>query len=93
MVQCDADIQQIDNFSSQELQKLLMLRVHGFGGTDLRPPFSFAEKEQWSCMIYLTDGHGTAPLAPPSCPMLWVLSEQGARPCSWGQAVWLKEKD
>ncbi|MDV5861237.1 VWA-like domain-containing protein [Pseudomonas mendocina] len=93
VVQCDADIQQIDNFSSQELQKLSMLRVHGFGGTDLRPPFSFAEIEQWSCMIYLTDGHGIAPLAPPSCPMLWVLSEHGIRPCDWGQAVWIKGKD
>jgi predicted metal-dependent peptidase len=93
VVQCDADTQQIDTFNSQELEKLSALKIHGLGGTDLRPPFSLSETEQWSCMIYLTDGYGTAPLAPPTCPMLWVLSEHGTRPCSWGQAVWLKEKD
>lgn len=54
----------------------------GGGGTDFRPFFTAvteAERE-WdspAVCVYLTDGYGTFPEAPPAGPVLWVVSPGG----------------
>ncbi len=53
----------------------------GGGGTDFRPFFSAIEAELRphvpAVAVYLTDGYGTFPPAPPACPVLWVIVAGG----------------
>lgn len=48
----------------------------GRGGTDLKEPFRYAEREIMDCdiMIELTDGQAVLPEEPPRFPVLWVLA-------------------
>jgi len=71
-----------------------LLPLSGQGGTDFRPAIAWAEIEADappSLLVYLTDGHGPAPDAPPPFPVLWALHEPGrARtPASWGEVAYL----
>ncbi|HKD76402.1 MAG TPA: VWA-like domain-containing protein [Ktedonobacterales bacterium] len=56
----------------------------GGGGTDFRPFFEAIAKDgngldmgETNIAIYLTDGYGTFPEAPPDMPVLWVLTSGG----------------
>jgi predicted metal-dependent peptidase len=65
----------------------------GGGGTDFRPFFERAERrgDRWtpSVAIYLTDGYGSFPSAPPRLPVLWVVTPGGLAldKFPFGQAV------
>lgn len=74
IIQCDAAIQEDVKITSQEEfdEYLAHMKLHGFGGTDFRPVFSYVrelidEKEFTNLkgMIYFTDGFGTFPEQPP----------------------------
>lgn len=53
----------------------------GGGGTDFRPFFAAVEQQhqpfETAICIYLTDGYGQFPLAPPPLPVLWVVTAGG----------------
>lgn len=55
--------------------------VVGGGGTDFRPFFAQIPQHRrtWepSVAIYMTDGFGPFPDAPPRCPVLWVVAPGG----------------
>ena len=57
------------------------------GGTDFRPPFVYVAEHpeiEPSCLIYITDGYGSAPRNPPPYPVLWILTSDGTKPAPWG---------
>lgn len=55
----------------------------GGGGTRFEPFFERVEDTSAggveSVLLYLTDGHGSFPQAPPSAPVLWIVPPGGAR--------------
>jgi hypothetical protein len=65
--------------------------VMGRGGTDLRPVFAgpFLAAHGVEGVVYFTDGDGPTPEAPPSVPVLWILTKPETFPCPWGERAWL----
>ncbi len=81
IVQCDAAIQEDTKITSQEEfdDYIKNMRLHGFGGTDFRPVFSYVESlieigefDNLKGMIYFTDGYGTFPSRKPSFETAFV---------------------
>src|SRR5690606_16792932 len=55
--------------------------THGGGGTRFQPPFECVESEgiDCSCMLYLTDLHGSFPEREADYPVLWAVPEGSNR--------------
>jgi len=72
VVYCDSAISGTETVTPEEYP--VQLRAAGFGGTDLRPPFEWAEKNapDAGCIIYLTDLQGPGPDVDPGVPTLWI---------------------
>ena len=68
-----------------------LTNVMGRGGTDLRPIFAgpFLAAQRSEGVVYFTDGDGSTPEAPPSVPVLWILTKPEAFTCPWGERAWL----
>lgn len=81
-ISCDAQINHVGEFGPGD--KFQMVSKGG-GGTDFRPPFDYLETNgvKPSCLIYLTDGYGPFPEAPPDYPVLWVMTTDVVPP--WGE--------
>ena len=68
-------------------------RLTGRGGTDFRPAFTWVAQQYASGrghpdgVIVLTDGFGAFPARPPEFPVLWIVSEHGARDIPFGTVV------
>ena len=100
LIECDATIQRervITQFHElqdlDDADELDALALLGGGGTDFRPVFERAEMIMPDCVVYLTDGHGRVPERTPSMPVLWVLTEYGTRPTSWGHNIQMGERE
>jgi predicted metal-dependent peptidase len=80
IVECDAAIARTYPFNGA------LDRVKGRGGTDLRPVFepSFLRALGADGVVYFTDGQGPHPEAPPSIPVLWMLTKPDDFACPWG---------
>lgn len=91
-IQCDAGIRE-ERWLKQGEQ---VTRVHGRGGTDLRPPFGkdVLRKYKPDLLVYFTDGYGATPAsAPPGVEVLWVLTGEKPRvPAPWGTSVCLRPR-
>ena len=70
IIQCDAEIQEDAKITSQEEfdEYLKHMQLHGFGGTDFRPVFSYVEEliknkefDDLRGLLYFTDGYGVFP--------------------------------
>ena len=81
IIQCDAAIQEHVKITSEEEfdEYLKTMKIHGLGGTDFRPVFSFvddlvAAKEfnNLKGLIYFTDGWGTFPPSKPEYETAFV---------------------
>lgn len=83
IAECDEEIQRVYAYEGR------LDRVHGRGGTDLRPPFERELLRGFGAagVVYFTDGLGPYPASAPSVPTLWVLSGDHAFDCAWGQRV------
>lgn len=57
-------------------------RVTGGGGTSFDPPIEYLNEEanQFSAIIYLTDGYAPVPVVKPRKPIMWVMSMSGKTP-------------
>jgi len=74
LIECDAKIQHTQTlYPTEPLEPLL----HGGGGTDFRPVFSYMESAgmDWKFLIYFTDGQGSFPSYTPAIETLWVMPE------------------
>jgi predicted metal-dependent peptidase len=89
LICCDAQIQSVRQITDQDLHELERLEIKGGGGTDFRPVFRYLAgyAEQFSCLVFLTDGLGEVPTEAPKFPVLWVLNEAGEKPTPWGEEV------
>lgn len=85
VVECDTAVRAVYPFRGS------MEKVHGRGGTDLRPPFDHAllAKVRPNVIICFTDGCGPAPDRPPRVPVIWCLSPGGHKPADWGREITL----
>jgi predicted metal-dependent peptidase len=85
VIMADAAVQRVDRF---ERGDPIEFHVEGLGGTDFRPVFEHVVREplELACLIYLTDGFGTFPDAPPDFPTLWALTESRVE-VPWGETV------
>lgn len=81
---CDAAVNHVDEFEQHDHFEVA---PHGGGGTDFRPPFNWLQKRDITptCLVYLTDGYGPFPAAPPPYPVLWVMTTDVTPP--WGECV------
>ena len=70
IIQCDEKVQQDVKVTTQaEFDEYMKtMQLHGFGGTDFRPAFSYVDKliknkefSNLKGLIYFTDGYGTFP--------------------------------
>lgn len=84
VIYCDARVNHVDEF---ERHDELTTKMHGGGGTDFRPPFAHLERAgvEPTCLVYLTDGWGPYPDAPPNYPVLWCMTTDVKPP--WGDVV------
>lgn len=65
--------------------------LEGGGGTNFRPAFDWAGKQdkQPDIMVYFTDAEGQFPEAEPSFPVLWLVKGKSKVP--WGQRIQLNQ--
>lgn len=86
IIQCDADIQSIDIIKNEnELEKYMKnIVLKGFGGTDFRPVFDYADKlkklspnSEVNGVIYFTDGDGKYPKSPPNYKNVFIIYDNG----------------
>jgi len=94
LITCDAEVTNDEIFPPfvplPEARELT-----GRGGTDFRPAFErFKQPPVPEAVVYLTDGMGDYPTAPPTYPVLWVLSRpepQWREHLPFGMAIVLEE--
>lgn len=79
VIYCDAKIAHIDEFGPNDE---LVFALHGGGGTDFRPPFTWLDEQQITpkAFIYLTDGYGPFPDRAPEFPVLWCINNKDVKP-------------
>lgn len=85
IIQCDAAIQEDVKITTQsEFDEYLKnMKLHGFGGTDFRPVFSYVDSlveikefDNLKGLIYFTDGYGTFPAKMPSYDTAFVFIDE-----------------
>ena len=69
---CDTRVAKTEEFHSSDLP--IQLKIHGGGGTDFRPPFTWVKKnlETPTCLIYFTDLECRSFPKDPGYPTIWV---------------------
>ncbi len=86
ILQCDCQLQSVSIIKTpEELEGFVSsLILKGFGGTDFRPVFAYANKlrektpnESINGIIYFTDGDGIYPQAPPPCKTAFIINDNG----------------
>jgi len=99
VVQSDVKVQKVDVFEVYEASSLGKSRkattFSGRGGTDLRAPFDWLERQARAgqvtpapdAVIFLTDGFGQMPSRPPAWPLLWLMTKDGVTDVPYGSVV------
>lgn len=86
IIQADAAIQEDVKITCQEEfdEYIKTMKIHGLGGTDFRPVFSYVnalvdskEFNDLKGLIYLTDGYGDFPAKKPDYDAAFVFIEEG----------------
>lgn len=86
IIQCDAVIQERVKITNQEEFDMYLrnMQIHGLGGTDFRPVFSYVdeliEKREFKNlkgMIYFTDGFGVFPQKQPEYQVAFIYVNEG----------------
>lgn len=89
IIQCDAAIQEDIKITTQSEfdEYLKTMKLHGFGGTDFRPVFSYVnslvecgEFDNLKGLIYFTDGYGEFPAKKPPFEAAFVFINEGIDP-------------
>ena len=85
IIQCDADVQEdVKITNEQEFEKYLQsMTLHGFGGTDFRPVFTYVDQliekkefENLKGLIYFTDGQGIYPSRKPDYDTAFIFLDE-----------------
>ena len=89
VIQCDSRVRRVDKFTNDEpYDPSKGFEIEGRGGTNFQPVFDYVEENELNptALVYLTDGWADEPNEP-DYPVLWVITQGGKRPCSWGEAT------
>lgn len=91
LVSCDDEIRSVTRHDADAPLDLRTVEFRGGGWTSFKPPFEWIERERIEAdvLVYLTDGFGEAPKAPPPIPTLWVLPPGHGAPAPWGETALL----
>ena len=98
LIQCDAEVQKVEEFEATDETQFERYQFYGRGGTAFKPVFNWiAEKAansffQLDALIYLTDGFGSFPKKPPSYPLLWIMTEHSQPSVPFGEVIRLRSK-
>ena len=93
LIQCDAEVQKVEDFEATDETQFERYQFYGRGGTAFEPVFDWiAEKAansffQLDALIYLTDGFGSFPKKPPSYPLLWIMTEHSQPSVPFGEVI------
>jgi predicted metal-dependent peptidase len=99
VVQSDTTVQDTQVFEPYEDSSLgratKRTTFYGRGGTDLRVPFEWLAQQVREgkteplpdAIIFLTDGYGPMPPAPPEWPVLWLVTKLGVPTVPFGTLV------
>lgn len=84
VLSCDA---RINHVAELEPGDPFVIKCHGGGGTDFRPPFAWLAERGItpSCLVYLTDLEGPFPQHAPDYPVLWCSINNNRAP--WGETI------
>lgn len=96
LIQCDAEVQDVKKYTEDDPLDVKNFKVKGCGGTDFRPAFKKIRElgDEFNCIIFYTDGYGTAPTYPVGIPTLWVLTADGTEDfCDWGEKMRYKPEN
>ena len=96
VIQCDADIQHVEVFTNARLPTPNhRWQIKGGGGTDFRPVFDYIYKKSLKpdLLLFFTDGYGDAPNNQPPYPVMWVLTNDGHIPATWGRTAYFHSID
>lgn len=105
IIQADAEIADVAHITSKKEFERYMdgLEVHGMGGTDFRPVFSFVDNlvetravENLGGLVYFTDGQGTYPAKKPDYDVAFVFVDDAFAEHlvpSWAMKVLLQSED
>jgi len=86
IIQCDAEIQEKAKITNQDEFDVYLktMEIHGLGGTDFRPVFSYVddlienhEFHNLNGLIYFTDGFGVFPEKQPDYKVAFVFVNEG----------------
>ncbi|MDP3278187.1 MAG: VWA-like domain-containing protein [Deltaproteobacteria bacterium] len=88
IVECDVAVARVYPFDRT------LEAVVGRGGTDLRPVFDpeFLRSFAADGVVYFTDGEGPTLALSPAIPTLWVLTDDAAFECTWGERAKFRER-
>ena len=98
LIQCDADIQKVEEFDECSDTNFERMRMYGRGGTRFEPVFNWIKEKSrqgvftFDTLIYLTDGFGSFPDKPPSYPVLWIMTPQARAEIPFGAVIKMTEK-
>ena len=87
LIQCSYEVNAIDDLTHRDLTRVRELKLQGGGGTRFQPVFDLLNRRDQrvpNLLIYLTDGQGPPVSQAPNFPVIWVLSDGGKRPASFG---------
>ena len=97
LIQCDADIQKIDEFDECTETSFDRYRFLGRGGTAFEPVFEWIKEKsrrsmfQFDALVYLTDGFGSFPSKPPPYPVLWILTQHSRPDVPFGEVIRMRD--
>jgi len=80
VIHCDTTIQKVEKYNPKE-----KIQVYGRGGTDFTPVINHynEHKNEYTCLIYVTDGEAPVPETKIQGKMLWVLSSKSNDQGHW----------
>ena len=105
IIQCDAEVQEDAKITSQEEfdEYLKSMKLHGLGGTDFRPVFSYVDElirqkefHNLKGMIYFTDGFGRFPAQPPAYKTAFIFLDDECNSYNvppWAMSLILEESE
>jgi predicted metal-dependent peptidase len=93
LIQCDAQVQKVEDFEATDETQFERYQFYGRGGTAFEPVFDWIAQKatqsffQLDALIYLTDGFGSFPPKPPAYPLLWIMTEHSMPNVPFGEVI------